>query len=141
MPATMTLVVTAGVLQGERFVFERPGRYLLGRAECCSPQLPNDLLHRNVSRFHCLIDVCPPYLWVRDMGSRNGTFVNGKNIGQRRDGAMAGEASGRHLPEYCLCEGDELRVGDTVFRIEVQTPPEFVENRTEVLDDEPVLIG
>jgi len=141
MPATITLAVTDGVLKGERFVFERPGRYVLGRAECCNPRLPNDLLHRNVSRFHCLIDVCPPHIWVRDMGSRNGTFVNGKIIGQRENGLSAEETAKEHFPEFHLRKGDELRVGDTIFRVDVGVRPAAAEDQTEALDDEAVLVG
>jgi pSer/pThr/pTyr-binding forkhead associated (FHA) protein len=140
MPATISLAVKEGFLKGERFVFERPGRYILGRADCCNPKLPNNLLHRNVSRFHCLIDICSPHVWVRDMGSRNGTFVNGENIGQRECGRSAEEAAREHFPEHHLRAGDEVRVGDTVFRVEIGVPADDVENRTEVLDDEAVLV-
>jgi pSer/pThr/pTyr-binding forkhead associated (FHA) protein len=141
MSATITLAVTEGFLQGKEFVFEGPGRHVLGRAECCNPRLPNDLLHYNVSRFHCLIDICPPHVWVRDMGSRNGTFVNGENIGQRKYGLSAEEAAHQHFPERLLRDGDELRVGDTVFRVEVGVPADDVDYQTEVLDDEAALVG
>jgi pSer/pThr/pTyr-binding forkhead associated (FHA) protein len=141
MSATITLAVTEGFLKGKEFVFEGPGRYILGRAECCNPRLPNDLLHYNVSRFHCLIDIVPPHVWVRDMGSRNGTFVNGENIGQREYGRSAEEAAKGSYPERHLCEGDELRVGDTVFRVEVGVAAEEAPYQTEVLDGEPVLVG
>ncbi|KYC36281.1 hypothetical protein WA1_52005 [Scytonema hofmannii PCC 7110] len=36
------------------------------------------------SRYHCLLDINPPDIRVRDFGSRNGTYVNGKKIGQRQ---------------------------------------------------------
>ena len=47
----------------------------------------NDLaLNRaNVSREHCVIVEKDGSLWVRDLGSRNGTFVNGKKV----DGQVA----------------------------------------------------
>ncbi|MDF0552306.1 FHA domain-containing protein [Kamptonema sp. UHCC 0994] len=40
--------------------------------------------HRTISRYHCLLDINPPDIRVRDFGSKNGTFVNGKKIGQRQ---------------------------------------------------------
>jgi pSer/pThr/pTyr-binding forkhead associated (FHA) protein len=54
-----------------------------------------------VSRSHCEIDVFDDSLAVRDLGSRNGTFVNGSRI----------EVTS-FLP------GDELRVGRSMFQVE-----------------------
>jgi hypothetical protein len=45
-------------------------------------------------------------LWVQDVGSTNGTFVNGA--------AVSGEAR--------LGDLDELRIGDTEFRFELEVP-------------------
>jgi pSer/pThr/pTyr-binding forkhead associated (FHA) protein len=37
-----------------------------------------------ISRYHCLLDINSPDIRVRDLGSLNGTIVNGKKIGQRQ---------------------------------------------------------
>jgi pSer/pThr/pTyr-binding forkhead associated (FHA) protein len=55
-----------------------------------------------ISRSHCEIDVVDDSLVVRDLGSRNGTFVNGSRI----------EAS-TFLP------GDELMVGRSMFQVKL----------------------
>jgi pSer/pThr/pTyr-binding forkhead associated (FHA) protein len=48
---------------------------------------------------------------VRDLGSSNGTFVNGTLIGGR-DSQKAGKA-------HHLCDGDELRLGSAVFVLSI----------------------
>ena len=60
----------------------------------------NNALHVNdtsLSRQHFLIRPGPPYV-LRDLGSKNGTFVNGVPISERT-----------------LMEGDEIRAGRSVF--------------------------
>jgi pSer/pThr/pTyr-binding forkhead associated (FHA) protein len=115
MSQNLTLTVTEGRLRGKEFVLRESGRYLLGRASCCDLRLPSDADHWTVSRFHCLLDFYAPDVWVLDMGSRNGTFVNNENIAEQSADAPDG---GRPLfPERRLFEGDSLRVGNTTFRV------------------------
>jgi pSer/pThr/pTyr-binding forkhead associated (FHA) protein len=71
-----------------------------------------------VSRRHCLLEIDPPSVRVRDIGSRNGTFINGEMIGQRPEEEAEG-VGGPIFPERELTNGDELRVGDTVFRVSI----------------------
>jgi Nif-specific regulatory protein len=52
----------------------------------------------SISREHCLIDGQGGQFLLRDLESRNGTFVNGTPIGERR-----------------LEHGDEIRIGDSLF--------------------------
>jgi serine/threonine-protein kinase len=47
----------------------------VGRASDCLIRLPSDLEYCIVSRHHCLLDIAPPEVRVRDLGSLNGTFV------------------------------------------------------------------
>jgi eukaryotic-like serine/threonine-protein kinase len=70
-----------------------------------------------VSRLHCELDLDPPAVRVRDLGSRNGTAVNGNSIGGRQTGESSGGAAGGWHP---LKDGDELRIGDTFLRVEVR---------------------
>ena len=117
MTARVTLTVVEGESPGREYVFS--GRVIgtVGRSRDCLVQLPNNMLHMNVSRHHCQLEVDPPRVWVRDLGSRNGTFVNGEPIGQRSRGQEAECAAAPDFPLCRLHEGDELRVGDTVFRV------------------------
>jgi eukaryotic-like serine/threonine-protein kinase len=123
MAAKVKLTVEKGRLRGEEFVFDAPARWLVGRGEDCSPRLPNDLECRLISRHHCLLEIDPPAVRVFDLGSRNGTFVNGRLIGRR---PKCYEPEGpAPLPgsECVLADGDELDIGPIVFRVSVAPPP------------------
>jgi len=91
----------------------------VGRAEDCEVRLPNDMLHLDVSRHHCLLDIDPPEVRVRDLGSKNGTFVNGTKIGQRAKHQPPEEADVLQMPEWRVQGGDEIKVGHTVLHIAV----------------------
>jgi serine/threonine-protein kinase len=122
MPAKVNLTITAGPQAGEQLVFEERSVCIVGRAKDCRPRIPNDAEHRAISRHHCLLDINPPDIRVRDFGSLNGTFVNAAKIGQRRKGQKAEEACRDTFPEYDLNDGDEVRLGNTVFRVSVFVP-------------------
>src|SRR5262249_61766548 len=84
-------------------------------------------LHRNlvpwvVSGHLCAAAWAPPRVRVRDLGSRNGTYVNGYLIGQRPRHQSADSVRGTVLPEFPLHDGDEIRLGGTVFRVSIDTP-------------------
>ena len=119
MSVEVTLTVIRGPYVGKEYTFHNRTLCTVGRGLNCLLQLPNDLVHLDVSRRHCLFDFDPPGVRVRDLGSRNGTYVNEQNIGQRARGLPPGSASGLALPERILEDGDEIRVGSTVFRLHI----------------------
>ncbi|EHR62319.1 protein kinase domain-containing protein [Saccharomonospora cyanea] len=87
--------------------YPEPARCLVGRGEDCDIRVP----HRRVSRRHCLLETDPPMVWVRDLGSRNGTFVGGRRVDP--------------LADRLLGDGDELSLGgvrDLVLRLTVPGP-------------------
>jgi pSer/pThr/pTyr-binding forkhead associated (FHA) protein len=117
MSARITLTVLRGGLDGMEFVVEQRGRFVVGRAEDCDLCLGGADLS-SVSRHHCVLEVEPPGLSVRDLGSRNGTFVNGEMIGRRTLPTPLDES---HMEEgfmaFELNDGDILRLGNLVFRV------------------------
>lgn len=120
-PTAITLTVVTGPLAGQEYVFQEPAVYVLGRAEECYPRLPDDYYHKDVSRHHCLLSVNPPEMWVQDLGSKNGTYVNGKKIGQRVQ-VTPGEDSAHLKPSSRepLKDGDEVALGgNMVLRVGV----------------------
>jgi pSer/pThr/pTyr-binding forkhead associated (FHA) protein len=119
MPATITLTATRGALSPRRFVFRNRGLLTVGRSLDCGLHLPSTEEFLDVSRHHCLLNIDPPHLRVSDFGSLNGTFVNGINIGQRAKGLTPEEVFPVDSAEFDLEDGDELRLGHTVFRVEV----------------------
>ena len=80
------LVVVSGKSAGRAITVKR-SRLLIGRAEDCDIRP----LSEDVSRRHCAVIVGPAAVWVEDLGSRNGTFVDGVRITgkvQVADGAL-----------------------------------------------------
>lgn len=121
MPAQVSLLATAGALSGRTFVFGERTTCIVGRASDCDPQIVDEG-RPLTSRHHCLFDVNPPDVRVRDLGSRNGTFVNGTEIGRRRPGQTPEEGARQAFRERDLFDGDEVMVGETVLRIFVHEP-------------------
>ncbi|MEG4535144.1 protein kinase domain-containing protein [Microcoleus sp. D2_18a_D3] len=126
MTSKVTLTITSGNLKGREFTFDTRTTCIIGRAKDCYPKIPDDEKHRTISRYHCLLDINPPDIRVRDFGSKNGTFVNGKKIGQREPNQTPEEAAQIQFPEYDLQGGDELTLSHTSFRVGVALDPEIV---------------
>lgn len=122
MPAKITLSVAKGKLAGKAFVFEDRTTCIIGRSEDCHPQLPSDEDHATISRHHCLLDINPPDVRIRDFGSLNGTYVNQNKIGQREKDQTPEEGAQKTFPEHDLNSGDLIELGDTVFHVEIDIP-------------------
>jgi serine/threonine-protein kinase len=97
----VTLRVLAGPYTGREFTFDQHDTFLIGRADTAHLYLPED---RFFSRHHCLLEIAPPRCFLRDLGSTNGTFVNGHRV-----------------PEAFLTNGDRIQGGQTVLEVEVQS--------------------
>ncbi len=69
------LKVANGTKAGQLVTINRP-RFLIGRAEDCHLKPKSDL----ISRYHCAILSEEGYVAARDLGSKNGVFLNGKRI-------------------------------------------------------------
>jgi pSer/pThr/pTyr-binding forkhead associated (FHA) protein len=117
MTARIILSVTEGNLDKRDYVFEKSARCVVGRADDCAIQLPTEHGHWDVSRHHCAIEIDLPAIRVRDLGSRNGTFVNGEKIGQRSPLQPPDEADSGAFAAQELEDGDEVRVGHAILRI------------------------
>jgi len=135
MPAKITLSVVEGNLSGTDFVFEDRTSCIMGRGRGCEPKLPNDPEHRRVSRNHCLLDINPPDIRIRDFGSLNGTYVNGEKIGQREKDKSAKEGAAEKFPEYDLKHGDRITLGETVLEVSVYTPAICVDCSAEIPEE------
>jgi pSer/pThr/pTyr-binding forkhead associated (FHA) protein len=141
MSATVTLTITKGRLQGEAFVFRDATQCMVGRAADCGLALPNDAAHWDVSRHHCRFEIDPPTIRVRDLGSRNGTYLNGQKIGQRDKLLPVEAAAPVDFPDYDLKENDEIRVGNTIFRVHISRLAEAEAYSPEALEDQEALVG
>ena len=97
------LVVVQGRPEGMEIPVLTP-RFLVGRDPQCNLRPSSEV----VSRMHCEIIERDDALFVRDLGSTNGTFVNGKQVEQ----------------EVQLQHGDQLQVGSLVFELQIQQVPQ-----------------
>ncbi len=122
MPGKVTLAVTSGPIAGRRFEFTSHQTFLFGRAPDCHAELPSG--DTSASRHHFLLEVNPPAARLRDLGSLNGTHVNGVRHGGRAKGQSPQHSKGREQAQLDLKHGDEIRVGATVFRVEIEGAPE-----------------
>ncbi len=93
--------VLAGPQSGRVFTFDQHETFMIGRSEAAHFCLPHD---RFFSRHHCLLEMAPPQCFLRDLGSTNGTFVNGIRV------------ETAHLKN-----GDRIQGGETVLEVEVKT--------------------
>lgn len=88
----------------EQFVFDGHDTFIVGRSKKNThSRLRGDPY---ISRHHFILELCPPSCYLKDLGSTNGTVVNGARLG-----------SGELIE---LFHGDEIRVGKTLLRLELE---------------------
>lgn len=118
----VTLHVVAGPQTGRDFTFDQHETFMIGRSEDAHFCLPHD---RFFSRHHCILEIAPPQCFLRDLGSTNGTFVNGIRV------------ETAHLKH-----GDRIQGGETVLEIEVTADADGRPRRgaTKIEQTEPSLI-
>jgi eukaryotic-like serine/threonine-protein kinase len=133
MPAKVTLTITEGKLQGREFSFDSRSTCFIGRHPDCNIQIPNDSDHKMISRYHCFLDINPPDIRVRDLGSLHGTYVNRECIGKRESDQTAEEGRQLRLLERDLKDGDSIKLSNTTFQVSVDLssdnldiPPTFI---------------
>src|SRR5207248_9136193 len=81
MSATVTLTVVAGPHQGQELVCADRALLTIGRSEECTFPLHGSFEDMLISRRHCLMSVRADRVEIRDLESRNGTFVDGRRLG------------------------------------------------------------
>ena len=118
----IVLTVINGDLRGRAFIFETPMRCVIGRASDCEISLAKTEDFAGISRHHCALDIQPPHVSVRDLGSLNGTYVNDQRIGGRNRHMSPEECSAHEYVARELNNDDVLRVGDISFRVSVIEP-------------------
>lgn len=99
----LILSIVEGPGGREQFVFDGHDTFIAGRSKKNThSRLRGDPY---ISRHHFLLELAPPSCFLKDLGSTNGTVVNGAKLdrGELRE----------------LFSGDEIRVGKTVLRLDL----------------------
>jgi pSer/pThr/pTyr-binding forkhead associated (FHA) protein len=78
---------------------------VIGRRGDCDLRIPL----KNVSRRHCELNQNKETVNIRDLGSRGGTFLNGKRIN-----------------EATVKAGDYIRIGPLIFGLQINGQPESI---------------
>lgn len=93
------LLVICGEPRGKCLLFP-PGDFMIGRGSECHIRPNSDW----VSRQHCMLRVSRSSALIKDLGSTNGTLVNGiRVVGERR-----------------LVDGDKVQLGPLVFEARLE---------------------
>src|SRR6478672_7687695 len=118
----VNLKVVAGPYKGRIFSFTQHDSFLIGRSPDAHLYLPDDSFF---SRNHCLLEINPPHSFLRDLGSTNGTFVNGERV-----------------REAFLKNGDRIQGGETLLQVEVTIadPHQQAETTQDAMPSRPVLV-
>jgi serine/threonine-protein kinase len=116
----VNLKVTAGPYKGRIFSFAQHDTFLIGRSPEAHLCLPDD---RFFSRHHCLLEMNPPHSFLRDLGSTNGTFLNGQRV-----------------KDAHLNNGDRIQCGETILIVEVTTTDLSETTQDSELPTRPVLV-
>ncbi len=78
---------------------------VIGRRKNCDFRIPLE----SVSRRHCQVSRQEGNLAIRDLGSRNGTYLNGKKV-----------------EETTIAPGDVLKIGPVTFAFQINGEPQEV---------------
>ncbi|MGH9833407.1 MAG: sigma 54-interacting transcriptional regulator [Blastocatellia bacterium] len=99
------LIAISGPLQGKTFTFSEAAEFSIGR----EPSNHLSLEASTISRWHCLIKREGDQFTLSDLGSSNGTFVNGVPVKERQ-----------------LADGDRIAIGESEFLLllhDDESPP------------------
>lgn len=137
-PARVTLTLTGQDTAGKLFVFEERTSCIIGREKQCVPRFPSDKEYNTISRYHCLLDINPPDICVRDLGSLGGTYVNNELLDRRPTGMERDEALKRRFQERNLKDGDEIKLckhGAAIIQVSVTVPTLCADCRAWIRND------
>jgi pSer/pThr/pTyr-binding forkhead associated (FHA) protein len=109
------LIIFSGKMKGQRLIL--PEReVIVGRDESCHMRIASSL----ISRRHCSLKGALNGVWVRDLESQNGTYVNDVAISQ----------------PYLMKPGDVLRIGAALFQVPRLRPSQLKAVDDRLSDDD-----
>ncbi len=106
--------ILEGPMKGARFLFRDQDTFMVGRSGDCTLAIKED---STLSRHHMLLEINDSGVMIRDLGSLNGTKVNGRLIYSSRDRNKEDAPA----PEV-LQDGDRIEAGLTVMELHIDHP-------------------
>jgi eukaryotic-like serine/threonine-protein kinase len=123
MPQVLRLTVLTGPHRNQRFCFCGTTRCLMGRAPDCFVRLVGQAKDRSISRRHCDLALNSSSLTLRDVASKHGTYLDGKQI----ETAVLSLPNCDNGPTKAeeFGQGSLLNIGGTTLRLDfVDCPPQ-----------------
>jgi hypothetical protein len=116
MATTVRLELLTGPHKDRKYCFCGPMRCEVGRAFDCVVQLSGTERDLLISRHHCQLDIDPPLVRIGDLGSINGTYINGKKVEptSTKTAAVPGAVTFVDVKH-----GDLITVGGTTLRVDI----------------------
>lgn len=121
MAIAVRLTVLTGPHKGHRICFCGPARCQAGRALDCLIQFAGTQRDQLISRYHCQLDIDPPSVQISDLGSRNGTYLNGKPV--ERQLAFL-DLPHPEKPGTTVSDGDVITIGGTTLAVDIVDCPQ-----------------
>jgi hypothetical protein len=106
------LLIYSGKLRGKTFALPPEGKVVIGRSKDAAITIPD----ANMSRAHCAITATSQGYRLEDLGSTNGTSVNGKRV-----------------REAVLREGDRIVFGETESEFRVKERFDDTETKMDLM--------
>ena len=125
MSATVRLTLLTGSHKDRKYCFNGPTQCGVGRAFDCSVQLSGTERDLLISRHHCQLDIDPPMVRIGDLGSINGTYINGKKVEPTSKNAAATSHDATFVD---VSNGDLITIGGTTFRVDIVDCPSLAAN-------------
>ena len=94
-------LIFRGAQRGLSSEFSSVKTFYFGRATDADFRFDADL-DPHISRKHFAIEISPPGIRLIDLGSRNGTYVNGEKVKEKE-----------------LAHGDEIKIGRTLLCLQI----------------------
>lgn len=126
--SSISLTILDGSLQGKIYTFEDRTTCLLGRSNECEIKFPDESVYQTISRYHCHLDINPPLIKIRDLGSKYGTYINDNLIGKRHCQSAPNSPQSINLPDYEIHHQDIIKIGDVSLMCRIFTPPPVANN-------------
>lgn len=124
----VSIDITEGSCKGQRFTFEEQDAFMIGRAADCRCMIKGD---DTFSRHHLILEINGPNVTLKDLGSLNGTLVNGRRIYDGRGEDVDPAKAEPSRPEG-LRDGDRIEAGKNVMILRIAAPAVCVDCGAEI---------